>query len=162
MPETGRALRDTSDELIRDLEALATLEEEKRQIAPDDTRFVDLATRIESIAMRVLVASGRQRELTEQMHRMADEGSPAAVPESIEAVPRPISEILADWRDAERRAPPRGHDSRLRGGTRGGSARRAAPGRVPGGARGGRARKSSLSHRRVSQLPPGRRPPTSD
>lgn len=103
MPETGRALRDTSDELIRDLEALATLEEEKRQIAPDDTRFVDLATRIESIAMRVLVASGRQRELTEQMHRMADEGSPAAVPESIEAVPRPISAILADWRDAERR-----------------------------------------------------------
>lgn len=103
MPETGRALRDTSDELIRDLEALAALEEEKRQIAPDDTRFVDLATRIESIAMRVLVASGRQRELTEQIHRMADEGSPAVVPESIEATPRPISAILADWRDAERR-----------------------------------------------------------
>ncbi len=103
MPETGRALRETSDELIRDLEALATLEEEKRQIAPDDTRFVDLATRIESIAMRVLVASGRQRKLTEQVHRMADEGSPADVPESIEAVPRPISAILADWRDAERR-----------------------------------------------------------
>ena len=103
MPETGRALRETSDELIRDLEALATLEEEKRQIAPDDTRFVDLATRIESIAMRVLVASGRQRKLTERIHRMADEGSHADVPESIEAVPRPISAILADWRDAERR-----------------------------------------------------------
>jgi hypothetical protein len=103
MPDTGRALRDTSDELIRDLEALATLEEEKRQISPDDTRFVDLATRIESIAMRVLVASARQRELTEQVHRMADEGSPAAPPDSIEATPRPISAILADWRDGERR-----------------------------------------------------------
>jgi hypothetical protein len=103
MPETGRALRDTSDELIRDLEALATLEDEKRQIAPDDARFVDLATRIESIAMRVLVMSGRQRELTEQMHRLADEGSSTDVPESIEATPRPISAILADWRDAERR-----------------------------------------------------------
>ncbi len=103
MPETGRALRDTSDELIRDLEALSALEDEKRQIAPDDPRFVDLATRIESIAMRVLVASGRQRELTEQIHRMADEGSPSAVPESIEDIPRPISAILADWRDAERR-----------------------------------------------------------
>jgi hypothetical protein len=103
MPETGRALRHTSDELIRDLEALSTLEEEKRRIAPDDARVVDLATRIESIATRVLVASGRQRELTEEMHRLADEGSPAEVPESIEATSRPISAILADWRDAERR-----------------------------------------------------------
>jgi hypothetical protein len=103
MPEPGRALRDTSDELIRDLEALATLEEEKRQIAPDDTRVVDLATRIEDIAKRVLVASGRQRELTEQIHRIADAGSAADPPTSIEATPRPIAAILADWRDAERR-----------------------------------------------------------
>jgi hypothetical protein len=103
MPETGRALRDTSDELIRDLEALSTLEEEKRQLAPDDPRFVDLATRIESIAGRVLVVSGRQRELTEEMHRIADEGSASSVPDSIEDTPRPISAILADWRDAERR-----------------------------------------------------------
>ena len=103
MPETGRALRDTSDELIRDLEALSTLEDEKRQIAPDDPRFVDLATRIESIAARVLVMSGRQRELTEEMHRIADDGSASSVPESIEDTPRPIAAILADWRDAERR-----------------------------------------------------------
>jgi hypothetical protein len=104
MPETGRALRDTSDALIRDLEALSTLEDEKRQTAPDDPRFVDLATRIESIAMRVLVASGRQRELTEELHRIADdETSVASAPESIEDTPRPISAILSDWRDAERR-----------------------------------------------------------
>ncbi len=103
MPETGRALRDTSDQLVRDLEALSALEEEKRQIPPDDPRFVDLATRIESIAMRVLVGSGRQRELTEQIHRMADEGLPGAAVEPIEEIARPISAILADWRDAERR-----------------------------------------------------------
>jgi hypothetical protein len=102
MPETGRALRDTSAELIRDLEALSTLEDEKRQIAPDDPRFVDLAKRIESIAARVLVMSGRQRELTEQIHSMADKES-ASRQESIEDTPRPISAILADWRDAERR-----------------------------------------------------------
>jgi hypothetical protein len=102
MPETGRALRDTSDELIRDLEALSTLEDEKRQIPPDDPRFVDLAKRIESIAARVLVMSGRQRELTEQIHSMADKES-ASRQESIEDTPRPISAILADWRDAERR-----------------------------------------------------------
>jgi len=103
MPETGRALRDTSDQLVRDLEALSTLEDEKRQLSPDDERFVDLATRIESIAMRVLVASGRQLELTEQIHRAADSGSPGAPAESIEETARPISAILADWRDAERR-----------------------------------------------------------
>jgi hypothetical protein len=103
MPETGRALRDTSDQLVRDLEALSTLEDEKRQLSPDDERFVDLATRIESIAVRVLVASGRQRELTEKIHRMADEGSPGAPAEPIEEIARPISAILADWRDAERR-----------------------------------------------------------
>jgi hypothetical protein len=103
MPEIGRALRDTSDQLVRDLEALSTLEEEKRQLSPDDERFVDLAARIESIAMRVLVASGRQRELTEQMHQAANERPPGAPAESIEATARPISAILSDWRDAERR-----------------------------------------------------------
>jgi hypothetical protein len=103
MPETGRALRDTSDQLVRDLEALSTLEEDKRQLSPDDDRFVDLADRIESIAMRVLVASGRQRELTEQIHRAADAGAPGAPTESIEDTARPISAILSDWRDAERR-----------------------------------------------------------
>jgi gamma-glutamyl:cysteine ligase YbdK (ATP-grasp superfamily) len=103
MPETGRALRDTSDQLVRDLEALSTLEEEKRQLSPDDDRFVDLAARIESIALRVLVASGRQRELTEQIHRAADEGMPSAPTESIEDTARPISAILSDWREAERR-----------------------------------------------------------
>jgi hypothetical protein len=103
MPETGRALRDTSDQLVRDLEALSTLEEEKRQLSPDDERFVDLATRIESIAMRVLVASGRQRELTEEIHRAADAGSPGAPTESIEEMARPIAAILSDWREAERR-----------------------------------------------------------
>jgi hypothetical protein len=102
MPETGRALRDTSDQLVRDLEALSTLEEEKRQVSPDDERFVDLATQIESIAMRVLVASGRQRELTEEIHRAADEGSGGPT-ESIEQTARPISAILSDWREAERR-----------------------------------------------------------
>jgi hypothetical protein len=103
MPETGRALRDTSDQLVRDLEALSTHEEEKRKLSPDDERFVDLAARIESIAIRVLVASGRQRELTEQMHQAANERSPGAPAESIEEIARPISAILADWRDAERR-----------------------------------------------------------
>lgn len=102
MPETGRALRETSDELLRDLEALSVLEDEKRQVAPGDPRIIDLATQIERIAGRVLVTSGRQRELTERIQGEAEEGS--SVPNrSIDDTPRPISAILSDWRDAERR-----------------------------------------------------------
>ena len=103
MTEPGRALRETSDELIRDLEALSTLEDEKRQISPDDSRVIDLATRIEQIAARVLITSGRQRRLTEQVNELADHGSPGGPTESIDDTPRPISSILADWREAERR-----------------------------------------------------------
>jgi hypothetical protein len=102
MTEPGRALRETSDELIRDLEALSTLEDEKRQIPPDDSRVIDLATRIESIATRVLIASGRQRELTEQAQEALEAGSAASI-KAIDDTPRPISAILSDWRDAERR-----------------------------------------------------------
>ena len=102
MPESARALREASDELLRDLEALGVLEDEKRQIAPGDPRIVDLATQIERIAGRVLVTSGRQRELTEEIHEAAEAGS--SIPDSsIDDTPRPISTILSDWRDAERR-----------------------------------------------------------
>jgi hypothetical protein len=101
MPETGRALREASDELLRDLEALSVLEDEKRQIAPGDPRIVDLATQIELIAGRVLVTSGRQRELTEQIQEAAEAGS--SLPDSIDDTPRPMSAILSDWRDAGRR-----------------------------------------------------------
>jgi hypothetical protein len=104
MPETGRALREASDALIRDLDALAALEDEKRQIVPGDPRLVDLAERIESIASRVLVTSARQRELTEEVQDLASTGSPSAPVKTIEQTARPIGEILADWRKAERRA----------------------------------------------------------
>ncbi len=103
MPETGRALRETSDELLRDLEALSILEEEKRQIPPGDPRIVDLATQIESIAERVLKASGRQRELTEKIQDAAETGVGTVPDESIDDTPRSISAILGEWREAERR-----------------------------------------------------------
>lgn len=103
MTETGDLLRATSDELRRDLEALSTLEDEKRSLVPGDPRLVDLASRIEQIAGRLLQSSGLQRELSEQAHDLVRQGSPAAPDAPIEATPRPIPAILADWRDAERR-----------------------------------------------------------
>lgn len=103
MAEPVRALRETSDKLLRDLEALSVLEDDKRQIAPGDPRLVDLAAQIESIAARVLVTSGRQRELTEEIQETAEAGASPASNLPIDDVPRSISAILSDWRDAERR-----------------------------------------------------------
>lgn len=104
MPETARALREVSDSLLRDLQALSSLEDEKRQIVPGDPRLVDLASRIEEIAARVLSSSARQRELSEHVHELVEDGHPAAPDRPIEATPRPIAGILAEWREAERRA----------------------------------------------------------
>lgn len=91
MTEQSAALRATSEALLRDLEILGALEEEKRTLALDDPRVNDLATRIEAIAERVLAASSYQRALVDE-----GEGAP------IEAQPRPTAAILAEWRDAER------------------------------------------------------------
>ncbi len=97
------ALRATSDELLRDLDVLAALEAEKRTLAPDDPRVAELATRIAEIAERLLGESVRQRELTVHASRALGDPSADASSASIEDTPRPIHDILAEWRDAERR-----------------------------------------------------------
>jgi hypothetical protein len=104
MGDTGQALRETSDALLRDLDVLSTIEEEKRSLEPGDPRLVNLAARIEEIAQRVLVGSVRQRQLTEVVVAQIETGSPEAPAAPIEDTPRPMQSILADWRDAERRA----------------------------------------------------------
>ena len=103
MPNTGDALRRTSDALLRDLEALTELEAEKRTIEPGDPRLVDLATRIEEIAKRVMASSTSQRVQTEVIQELTDVGSPAAPDVPIDETPRSMEAILAAWRDAERR-----------------------------------------------------------
>jgi hypothetical protein len=102
MPGTGDALRRTSDALLRDLETLIQLEEEKRTIAPGDPALVDLAARIELIAKRVLSSSTSQRAQTQLIQELAEAGSPAVPDGPIEETPRSIEAILAAWRQAER------------------------------------------------------------
>lgn len=104
MSNSGRALRQTSDELLRDLDALVELEEEKRSIAPGDPRLVELAAQIESIAARVLVSTTKQLALTEDIQDEAEAGGPGAPTTAIDDTPRSIPSILAEWREAERRA----------------------------------------------------------
>jgi hypothetical protein len=94
------ALRANSDALLRDLDALGTLENEKRGIAPSDPRMLELAGRIEEIAHRVLAGSTHQRELTEDIANSAVRGT---TPPPIQETRRPMQAILADWRAAERR-----------------------------------------------------------
>jgi hypothetical protein len=102
--ETGNALRETSDALLRDLDVLVTIEEEKRSLEPGDPRLVELAARIEEIAKRVLEGTTRQHDLTKVVNAQVEAGSSGAPDSSIEETVRPIQAVLADWRDAERRA----------------------------------------------------------
>ena len=102
MVDASAELRTTSDMLLMDLDALGDLEEQKRSTPHGDPKLVDLASRIEEIAQRVLAASRRQRALTEEVAEAADVGTLEATA-TIEAM-RPVSAILADWREAERAA----------------------------------------------------------
>jgi hypothetical protein len=97
MSELGAELRDTSDAVLRDLEALGVLEEEKRTIQPGDPRLITLAAEVETLAARLLAGTSKQRDLAGALH-----GDPeaAAIP-PIEAHIRPMAEILRAWREAE-------------------------------------------------------------
>jgi hypothetical protein len=101
---TANALRKTSDALLRDLDVLVTIEEEKRTLEPGDPRLIELAERIQEIAGRILDSSTRQHTLTRVVNAQVDAGSPSAPEASIDETVRPIQAVLADWRDAERRA----------------------------------------------------------
>jgi DNA-binding HxlR family transcriptional regulator len=89
---------------MSDLTALQELEQTKREIEPGDPRLVRVAAQIEQLASRVLGASVEQLHLTERVHRLVEAGSPQAPDASIEDMKREMRVILADWRDAERRA----------------------------------------------------------
>jgi hypothetical protein len=102
--DTGDALRETSDTLLRDLDVLVTIEEEKRSLEPGDPRLVELAERIEVIARRVLNGTVRQHDLTRTINAQVAADVPRAPDASIDDTARPIQAVLADWREAERRA----------------------------------------------------------
>lgn len=104
MSRTAKALRATSDRLLVDLETLAALETEKRQLEPGDPRLVAVAESIEELASRVLGASRTQAELTRQVEALVSTHHPEAPTAPIEETPRDMSVILGEWREAERRA----------------------------------------------------------
>jgi hypothetical protein len=97
-------LRAASDRLLRDLDVLATLEAEKRQVPPGDPRLVELATRIEQLARQVFGTTAEQRQLTEAIHAEAGEAALGVAPKPIAQVRRPVAVVLDEWRAEERRA----------------------------------------------------------
>ena len=104
METPSDALRDVSDALMHDLEALMAAEQQKRAVSPDDPRLLTLASEVDAIARRVLGLSEQQQDIAEDVHAQAMTGAPNAPTQSIDQSSnhRPIGAILAEWRAAER------------------------------------------------------------
>ncbi len=81
----------SSEVFINDLDAIRVLELEKRGLASDDPRRPELAARIEVMTMDLFARSEYQTRLV-------------AVQSGVPTPPaRALHDVLADWRDAERR-----------------------------------------------------------
>jgi hypothetical protein len=109
MSANPQELRIVSDAVLRDLEALLTLEEQKRQLPMDDPGLTELASQIQTIASRVLAGTDRQLTLAESMAAdpsQLDTVTTATTSQtpSIEETRRSPASILVEWRDLERRA----------------------------------------------------------
>ena len=98
--EASHALRATSDALMRDLDVLSALEEEKRGLLPGDSKLVELAGRIEEIAERILAGTVRQHQLSQTVNVEVERGAPNAPIAPIEDTTRSTSAVLAEWREA--------------------------------------------------------------
>jgi hypothetical protein len=103
LADIAEDLRATSDGLVRDLDVLSAIEAQKRTLEPGDPRLVELSERVEAVATRLLDASSHQRHLTEASNATLEAGLEVAPAASIDETPRPIPDILAEWRAAERR-----------------------------------------------------------
>jgi hypothetical protein len=91
-------LRQASDTFLKRVERLHDLEEEKRTAEPGSPEMLRLTRLIEDLAAEVLGSASRQTDLAE----LAAKRQPAKLRPIEDVPPRPIPEILAEWRDAER------------------------------------------------------------
>jgi hypothetical protein len=91
-------LRQASDTFLKRVERLHELEEEKRTVTPGSPEMLRLTHLIEALSSEVLSAASRQTDLAE----LAAARQPTQLRPIVEVPPRPIPEILVEWRDAER------------------------------------------------------------
>jgi hypothetical protein len=96
-------LRLASDTLMAALEQMHELEEEKRREPAGSERFLELAREIDDLALQILRHTERQESIAETLDDRREAGGGVSRPiETIPPKPRPLSDILAEWRDAER------------------------------------------------------------
>jgi hypothetical protein len=96
-------LRLASDRLLKTLEQLEALENEKRALAPGSQRFQKLAREIERLAAVVFAQTHAQQRLGERAQVATERSGVDIVPIEETEQMRDLQLILGDWRDAERR-----------------------------------------------------------
>lgn len=88
--------------MLRTLEALASLENEKREMKPGTPEFVKLAKEIERLAAEVFAQTHNQKILGDKAVSAENRGADLAPIDQITSM-RDLQVILNEWRDAERR-----------------------------------------------------------
>ena len=101
--EVETDLRVTSDRLLRTLEQLEALENEKRNLKPGSVRFQKLAHEVERLAADVFSQTHQQRKLGETVKDIHDRTGAEFAPIEDQSATRELHVILSEWRDAERR-----------------------------------------------------------
>ncbi len=100
--DTDGAARATSDELMSALAELADTETRKRSVPTDSPEFLRLAQAADDAGRMVARWTGAQLEAATQAVSLVRQGAMSGTP--IEQVaPRPLSKILARWREAQHR-----------------------------------------------------------
>ncbi len=67
MPDLEDDLRATADSLLRDLDRMKALEQEKLSLDPTDPRAAELSAQIEELARRTQTTSAAQREIVDEI-----------------------------------------------------------------------------------------------
>lgn len=93
---TDQELRLTSDSFLARVERLQALEVQKRELPPNESAA--LAHEVEALTREVLDWAERQTKLADEAATTSTERQPIAI-----IPPRPLHDVLAEWRAAERR-----------------------------------------------------------
>ena len=96
-------LRVASDRVLKTIEQLEALENEKRTVTPGSPRFKTLATEVERLAATVFAQTHAQSQLGDRAQAATERTGVTlpAIEDSEQA--RDVQQILSEWRDAERR-----------------------------------------------------------
>jgi hypothetical protein len=98
--ENERELRAHSDHMVRLIERLHALEEEKHHVGVGTPEFVELAAEVERLSRLIFRWSGLQLQTAELNAARLERGEISGEPLDV-FPPRPLDVILANWREAQ-------------------------------------------------------------